>query len=369
MNKRLAILLIVILISVVACSSAYDNHKKVVKYSAANNLQEPQDLFPVQIKGRYGYINKEGKLVVDAKFKQADEFIGDLAYVNTEGNAGFINKKGEVFISNYDITPYLYHSKEDLIPIIGYHLSPLHPKTYGFMDANGKVVIEPQFEYVHNFSEGLAAVSINSKWGFIDKESKIVIKPQFNWVKDFSEGLAAVNIGNGWRYIDKTGQVIIPLVESWNTGDFKEGLAIIYVSHNEKPTTCGYIDKTGKQVIEPNFSQCTDFSEGLAAVKLNESKYYSYIDKTGQEVIKIEFTTHASSFSDGLAKVETSDKTGYIDKTGKFVIEGISWGQNFKNGLAQFSNSQEEGYINKEGKIVWSSPWQPKASGILLGER
>lgn len=369
MNKRLAILLIVILLSVVACSSAYDNHKKVVKYSLANNLQEPQDLFPVRINHRYGYINKEGKLVVAPKFKQAEQFIGNLAYISTDDGTGFINKKGEVFISNYDITPYLYNSTEDLIPIIGYNFSPLHFKTYGFMDANGKVVIEPQFEYVHNFSEGLAAVSLNNKWGFINREGKIVIKPQFNWVKDFSEGLAAVNIENKWCYIDKTGQEVIPLIDSWNIGDFKDGLAIIYISHSDKPPACGYIDKTGKQIIEPKFSQCTDFSEGLAAVKLNESKFYSYIDKTGQEAIKIEFTTHASSFSDGLAKVETSDKTGYIDKTGKFVIEGISWGQNFKNGLAQFSNSEGEGYINKEGKIVWSSTWQPKASGILLGER
>ena len=31
-------------------------------------------------------------------------------------------------------------------------------KKYGFIDKSGKVVIEPQFDYVGDFSEGLAKV-------------------------------------------------------------------------------------------------------------------------------------------------------------------------------------------------------------------
>ena len=30
------------------------------------------------------------------------------------------------------------------------------------------------------------------KYGFIDKSGKVVIEPQFDWVSDFSEGLAKV---------------------------------------------------------------------------------------------------------------------------------------------------------------------------------
>ncbi|EAK1349894.1 WG repeat-containing protein, partial [Campylobacter coli] len=51
---------------------------------------------------------------------------------------------------------------------------------WGFIDKSGKIVIEPKFDGVGNFSEGLAGVELNGKWGFIDKSGKIVIEPKFD---------------------------------------------------------------------------------------------------------------------------------------------------------------------------------------------
>ena len=73
----------------------------------------------------------------------------------------------------------------------------------------GKVVVETQFDYVGDFSKGLAQVkkdyysaeeiargepprADDYNWGFIDKSGKVVIEPQFNYVSAFSEGLACV---------------------------------------------------------------------------------------------------------------------------------------------------------------------------------
>ena len=53
---------------------------------------------------------------------------------------------------------------------------------WGYMDKTGKVVIEPQFDGVRLFSEGLANVWIGDKEGYIDKTGKIVINPQFDFV-------------------------------------------------------------------------------------------------------------------------------------------------------------------------------------------
>ena len=49
----------------------------------------------------------------------------------------------------------------------------------------------------------------------------------------------------------------------------------------------GYIDKTGKIVIQPQFSQAGTFSEGLATVAIENGtkKNYVMIDKTGKIVI------------------------------------------------------------------------------------
>ena len=78
----------------------------------------------------------------------------------------------------------------------------------------------------------------------------------------------------------------------------------------------GYIDKTGKIVINPQFDSAWDFSEGLAWVKVGGK--WGYIDKTGKIVINPQFDD-AHDFHDGLALVVVEGLYGYIDRTGHYV--------------------------------------------------
>ena len=52
---------------------------------------------------------------------------------------------------------------------------------YGYIDNQGMVVIDPQFDYASKFSEGFAYVEINRKWGNIDTATgKINLEPIFS---------------------------------------------------------------------------------------------------------------------------------------------------------------------------------------------
>ena len=63
----------------------------------------------------------------------------------------------------------------------------------GFVDKNGKVVINPVYDAVNDFTDGLAAVqNSDGKWGFIDKTGKVVVPLVYKMCGDFSEGLASV---------------------------------------------------------------------------------------------------------------------------------------------------------------------------------
>jgi hypothetical protein len=57
----------------------------------------------------------------------------------------------------------------------------------------------------------------------------------------FSEGLAAVQIGGKWGYIDKTGKIVIEPRTLNSAKDFHNGLAYIVTKNGEH----GYIDKAG----------------------------------------------------------------------------------------------------------------------------
>jgi hypothetical protein len=73
-------------------------------------------------------------------------------------------------------------------------------------------------------------------------------------------------------------------------------------------------------------------------------------------VIPAQFNT-AAEFSEGLAVVSIGGKFGYIDKSGKFVINP-QWDSalNFDKGVAEVWLTQpkyKKGYINKQGKYLW----------------
>src|SRR6185369_4858024 len=81
----------------------------------------------------------------------------------------------------------------------------------------------------------------------------------------------------------------------------------------------GYIDKTGKMVIKPDFAGASRFSEGLAAVQPRQGSKVGFIDETGKPVIPLEFDL-ADPFSEGRAAIMINQLWGYIDKTGKIVV-------------------------------------------------
>ena len=206
----------------------------------------------------------------------------------------------------------------------------------------------------------------NGKIGFMDKTGKIVISPQFDSTLSedgviFSEGLAAVYVGDKWGYIDKTGKFVIPpkFKQTFAPSLFHEGLAQVEIQEG----TSSFIDKTGEFVKALKFiEQRTVFSEGLARVSKGDK--IGYVDKTGRFVIEARFD-EAEDFSEGLAAVKVAvkvddtveSKFGFIDKTGRMVIEPqFSEARSFSEGLAAVTiysmDPKGYGYIDKTGKVV-----------------
>jgi len=132
---------------------------------------------------------------------------------------------------------------------------------FGYINTEGAIVIPMQFEIAQPFSDGLAAVRVDSKWGYIDKTGKFVIKPQFKSAGPFSEGLAPVSnvidtqsqmrsveedVAPNTDFIDKQGKIVFSLPVDF-AEPFVNGVARVRVGFK-----LGYIDKTGKYIWEPS---------------------------------------------------------------------------------------------------------------------
>ncbi|MCX7696935.1 MAG: WG repeat-containing protein, partial [Bacteroidales bacterium] len=111
------------------------------------------DLIPYRKGYKWGFCDKNKKIVIECKYDMVSSFSEGLALVQLNGK-------------------------------------------YGFIDKSGKEVITFKYDVAYDFSEGLARVILNKKWGFIDKSGKEVIPFKYDWAKDFSEGLALVKLND-----------------------------------------------------------------------------------------------------------------------------------------------------------------------------
>lgn len=149
-----------------------------------------------------------------------------------------------------------------------------------------------------------------------------------------------------YGYIDTTGRYVInPQFDE--AGDFHKGLALVKFGGK-----WGFIDTTGRYVINPQFDDAFDFSEGLARVKFGGK--WGYIDTTGRYVINPQFDD-ANNFRDGLARVEFGGKLGFIDSTGRYVVnpQFDDADYHFQEGLARVWLDGKMKVINKKGAIIW----------------
>jgi hypothetical protein len=227
---------------------------------------------------------------------------------------------------------------------------------WGFIDADGKVLIQPTWDNVDDgdsvlgravaFNEGLCGVMKDGKWGYIDTSGNLVISNQFDTTAPFVEGMARVHFGNQIGYIDKTGRLAIN-PQFYEAGDFHSGLAAVRTDDG-----WGFINKTGAFVIKPHFqaADANGFSGGFAGVCTGGK--CGFIDHSGQFAIRAQFNT-IGTFSEGMAEVGINGKLGYVNTSGTIVINPqFDQSTMFSGGLAAVTVSGRQGTIDKQGKYV-----------------
>lgn len=298
------VILVVLLVSIAVfayCQRIFDRDNSDKAGGNSDIKDAGEQLYVIRDNGRYGYIDRDGFVVIKPQYEDGYNFSEGLARVG------------------------LQHR-------------------YGFIDKTAKIVVRPKFQNAEDFSEGLALVAINNRYGFINNMGEVAIPLDYEFANSFSEGLAVFYKDSKCGYLNKTGEIVIqPKYE--NAGPFKEGLAAV----SEKGIY-GYIDNKGQYAIQPQYDYASNFSEGLAAVSLKSK--YGFIDAKGTVVIQPRFE-QAQDFSEGIAAIKLDGKWGYIDKKGSFVVWPIyQMAEGFSEGRAAVSDGKNWGYIDSKGRLA-----------------
>lgn len=275
-------------------------------------LTDDVRLFPVEIDRSWGYINAEGRVILEPFYDDAEPFSEGLAAVRFRGQ-------------------------------------------WGYIDESGAFVIRPQYQGAEPFSEGKAVVKFDNRRGYIDRTGAFVINPQFTAAFPFSEERAYIRTDSyDWEYIDPSGTIIrtlqTPHLHETDGADFAEGLALFHSDDD----LFGYLDRAANPAIPAQYENARPFAEGLAAVKISDR--WGFINTNQDVVITPQFIA-AGDFQDGLAPVRSnSNFWGYVNSSGTLVIdERFEEARPFSDGRAAVMIDGQWGYIDTQGTVISES--------------
>lgn len=318
-------------------------------YSQGNGLYEFQNE-----KGKYGFIDKNGKIIIKPNYSFVMKFSDGLAFVSSEtsqrgykwicidtlGNKvfdigndfpeekfsegfaiisdlndlWFINKKGEkVFNKTWKDKRGNFKNGIAIVSDVKF-------KDYYYINSKGVKLDYLPSGNICVFDEGYALV-FNKSYSIIDSLGNKVYE-NFELFGGFNDDLIKIRRNDKWGFIDKKGKVIIdflyeedrrkefdeilklnadsldalPKANLRNIGLFNDGLVKF-----QKNGLWGFLNKNNEVIIEPKFKKVTEFSEGVAGVSI-DGKKWGFIDKKSNFIIEPKFYL-TDCFQNGICAV------------------------------------------------------------------
>ena len=182
MNRLLPLLLILLATGTHAAS-----REKPRKYADHEVGCLYEGLATYTQKGRFGYVDKNGKIVIPIQYDSAESFAHGRAIVSKRGSYGIINKRGKA------VVPLRYGAIDPYSDALARVMRSWEPII--FVDYSGKKILRTGRMCASDFSEGLAIWDCGGG-GYINKKGEHVIKNLHKHRDLFYEGRALVQDQN-----------------------------------------------------------------------------------------------------------------------------------------------------------------------------
>lgn len=281
-------------------------------YSPLGEKVQPRKFLWTRKDNTYGIYSSEGEKVQPCKFN---------SFFIYEGK-----KKKEVSLSDFAQLDQRKHP--DLYAVVSGKVGTLDSENF-------TTKLPCAYDYLSDFAtrmkitngvlteQRLAVCRLNGKYGIVNSEGKQIQPMGFDELrKDVSDpsskelpdmGSARdlhVRIGDKWGILTANGEQLAE-VKFDSVGVFHDGLAVVKAAERY-----GYIDRSGAIVIPIQWMTAYDFSEGLAALRVDK-KHFQFINTAGTVVIKSKKYDSVGRFRNGVCRVVKGGKVKWIDTKGK----------------------------------------------------
>lgn len=323
-----------------------DDLGRICPDSKANMIKREKFGHMVAIReGLYGIMNNRGGGILNFDYN----FISDHHYTfadslylvyNSVQKMGVINNKSKVLVG-------AEYTQLQRVDENGYTTGKLGNMWYIINVESVKIEL---FEIIKTmpFQERLAGAKRKNKWGFIDYNGRFVIDPIYNRVSSFNNGMACVKLGSEYFYIDASGERVSDAKYSEATDYFGEFALVANKGIRKK-----FVIINSKGVEEKEKFKSYEYQKQyqimmarkrrkiklLSEEKLHEAWYTkSYYTKYSSHIL---FKTKGHEF-------HIFDENGRM--TGKVEAHDV---KPFEEGYCIITNNRKQAVINALGEIVY----------------
>lgn len=285
------------------------------------------ELMPVQNeKGKWGFVDENGSLVVKYDYTAVGPFQGKYARIQKGDKWGFINKNGEVVIkpeydnfSSFTETGVAIAQKD---------------KKYGYINTELQFIVPVKFTNIGAFNaDGLVWVADKNKYGIYNINGSVFIEPKYkaigvfvpyesdlskiDWSKCSVAEKSHLKYGGSYTLYRKTG------IDKTYYSKIPESPIGYFYSNDEQSYKNSVISPSGDVIFPAGKYHAVFYpNDGIAPVALSNSQYNFISIGSGQKLLKRP-VLDAWGFDANVAivkvKLGKGSKMQFVNRSGEFV--------------------------------------------------
>ncbi|MBH1940676.1 WG repeat-containing protein [Mobilitalea sibirica] len=277
---------------------------------------------------KYGYINREGTFVIPPTYDGAGDFMEDLAVVYNDETFQVINEQGKVIFEN-----------EYMI-----------------------------YDYHNGAAKFIKMINDRYMYGFINTEGKVIIEPIYTNALDFTQDHIAIVSKDGENFftVDKTGTKVSDTEKEayYNYQEYKDGYQVI---NGDNYNSYQVVDEQNNIIIGPVIGEIYNLGKGLFAVRRQSLDEFdipvkepmAIFNKDGEQLSDY-IHYDINEYQGDLASASDDKYTYFIDTKGNIIetlpkLEGIGSLSLLGDDFIRADIDYETYYLRKDGSILWRS--------------
>ena len=305
------------------------------------NVWYEDNILKFEKNGKYGLINFDGKIVIEAQYDNIYALSGvkDTLIIEKDGKKGLINNKTSEVIINPE---YI-----DIISISNNHDNGYIVKNTlnrcGVIANDKTKILEEKYDDIRNVTgNGYYVVVENGIVKVVDKNEKTILDTGFDSIEAIQIDNFIIIKDGKYGVIDKNGNIVIPAEYE----NIKFGVPDVFIAQKDGKT--GIIKKDGTTVINYEYERIS-YIESADFFQAEKANYKTDIIDRNFKKVLVDIIISDLNIEKGYLRIRDNKDYKYYnfkfeEKTNKEILS--------TNTLFLVKENEKYGYENKNGERI-----------------